>query len=211
MKIMNRRVLLSLLALFVLSFPVFAQYKTEENLIQVQNIDVSNLKIKKEIKESIDTIYEPLYGKVGAQEIYDKVLDIAQKSIEERSNVLKEQDRNRKDDWYKNEIIYMFYVDQFGVVQDDKKNTFKDTARMFDYLEDLGVTTLYMLPFADSPMKDAGFDVKNPQSVRRDLGGMVEFREFITQAKKRGFKIKADLVLNHLSDNHEWFKKIRKW
>ena len=103
----------------------------------------------------------------------------------------------------------MFYVDQFGVISDEKKNTFKDTALMLDYLEDLGVSTLYMLPFADSPMKDAGFDVKDPKNIRRDLGGMVEFKEFIKEAKKRGFKIKADLVLNHFSDNHEWFQKLQ--
>ena len=66
-------------------------------------------------------------------------------------------------DWYKDEIIYMFYVDQFGVITPEKPNQFKDTAEMFDYLSDLGVTTLYLLPFADSPMSDAGFDVKNPQ------------------------------------------------
>ena len=82
--------------------------------------------------------------------------------------------------------------------------------QMLDYLKELGVTTLYMLPFADSPMKDAGFDVKNPQTVRQDLGGMKEFTSFAKQAKAYGFKIKADLVLNHLSSEHEWFKKLEQ-
>ena len=91
----------------------------------------------------------------------------------------------------------MFYVDQFGVVTPEKQNTFSDTAKMLDYLADLGVTTLYMLPFADSPMGDSGFDVKNPKDVRKDLGGMPEFVDFVKQAKSKGFKIKADLVLNH--------------
>ena len=172
--------------------------KTEE-----QTIDI-NSKIKKEIKDSIVEVY----GKEHSEEIYNKVILAAEKAISNRPKELLEQDLKRNSDWYKNEIIYMFYVDQFGVVKDNQKNTFKDTALMFDYLQDLGVTTLYMLPFADSPMKDAGFDVKNPQNVRRDLGGMAEFKDFVKEAKKRGFKIKADLVLNHFSQEHEWFKKI---
>lgn len=176
---------------FSVIFPVFAD----------ENIDN---RIKNELQEAITSVY----GKENADEIYDKLLEHASKAINSRSEDLKKQDATRKSDWYKDEIIYMFYVDHFGVVQEDKNNTFKDTAKMFDYLEDLGVTTLYMLPFADSPMADAGFDVKNPREVRKDLGGIAEFKTFITEAKKRGFKIKADLVLNHLSDECEWFKKL---
>ena len=170
-----------------------------------QDVNEKNLKLKKEIKDSIVKIY----GKESADEIYNIVINHAQKAIETRSSELKKQDLNRKDDWYKNEIIYMFYVDQFGVILNEEKNTFSDTALMLDYLQDLGVTTLYMLPFADSPMKDAGFDVKNPKNVRTDLGGMKEYKIFIKEAKKRGFKIKSDLVLNHFSDDHEWFKKLQ--
>ncbi len=168
-----------------------------------ENIDIS-VKLKKELKDTITLVY----GKQNADEIYENVLKKAQDAINSRPQELKNQDKIRKPDWYKNEIIYMFYVDHFGVISDDKDNTFKDTALMFDYLEDLGVTTLYMLPFADSPMADAGFDVKNPRKVRENLGGMAEFKRFANEAKKRGFKIKADLVLNHLSDEHEWFKKL---
>ena len=182
-------------------------YADEQNVnIQSvsENIDITN-KLKKELKEAISLVY----GKQNADEIYNNVLIHADKAINSRSKDLKEQDKTRKPDWYKDEIIYMFYVDHFGVVREDKENTFKDTTMMFDYLQDLGVTTLYMLPFADSPMADAGFDVKNPRKVRENLGGMAEFKDFVKEAKKRGFKIKADLVLNHLSDEHEWFKKLQ--
>ncbi len=174
---------------------------TDQNT--AEQIDVSN-KLKKEMKEAINLIY----GKQNADEIYNNVLIHANNAINARSNDLKLQDKTRKTDWYKDEIIYMFYVDQFGIVKQNSSNTFKDTRTMFNYLQNLGVTTLYMLPFADSPMKDAGFDVKNPRKVRNELGGMAEFKNFVTDAKKRGFKIKADLVLNHLSDEHEWFKKL---
>lgn len=168
-----------------------------------EQIEITN-KLKKEMKEAINLIY----GKQNSEEIFNNVITHANNAINARSDKLKLQDKTRKSEWYKDEIIYMFYVDQFGVVKQNYANTFKDTRAMFDYLQNLGVTTLYMLPFADSPMKDAGFDVKNPRKVRNELGGMTEFKTFVTDAKKRGFKIKADLVLNHLSDEHEWFKKL---
>lgn len=179
----------------------------ESDRVVEQNIYESltiNNRINKEIKNAIINVY----GKENADEIYNKVMDIASEAIKNRPKELLKQDSTRESDWYKKEIIYMFYVDHFGVVRTNKENTFKDTTLMFDYLEDLGVTTLYLLPFADSPMGDAGFDVKNPQSVRKDLGGNAEFNTFIKEAKKRGFRIKADLVLNHFSDEHEWFKRL---
>ncbi len=205
---MFKKILISFI-FSTLVYPVFALEKNKETVLEetkqeiIENVDINN-KLKKELKETITLIY----GKQNADEIYTNVLKIAQNAIHKRPKEFKDEDKTRKADWYKNEIIYMFYVDHFGVIKDDKNNTFKDTALMFDYLEDLGVTTLYMLPFADSPMADAGFDVKNPRKVRENLGGMSEFKEFVALAKKRGFKIKADLVLNHLSDEHEWFKKL---
>ena len=204
---MMRRVLLFFFAFLALTHFAIANEAQQQEIKENEIIEVADYsaKVKKEIKEAIIDIY----GKEASEDIYANVLFQAHKAMDERSKELKDQDFERKSTWYKNEIIYMFYVDQFGVVSDEKKNTFKDTTLMLDYLEDLGVTTLYMLPFADSPMKDAGFDVKDPQNIRRDLGGMVEFKEFIKAAKKRGFKIKSDLVLNHFSDDHEWFKKLQ--
>lgn len=166
-------------------------------------------RIPQKLKHEIESAICEIYGKESCDEIYEKVLNIAEKSVNERSAELKKADETRPDDWYKDEIIYMFYVDQFGVNDGETSSTFHDTTKMFKYLKDLGVTTLYMLPFAESPMTDAGFDVKNPQNVRKDLGGMKEFKEFITKAKKEGFKIKADLVLNHFSEEHEWFKALQ--
>ncbi len=200
-----KKVLIVLFAFFVFNLPSLAQnieaQKADNGVVEVAD---NSTKLKKEIKDAILEIY----GKEQAEDVYANVLFQIHKAIDERSDELKDQDYERKSTWYKDEIIYMFYVDQFGVVSDKENNTFKDTALMLDYLEDLGVTTLYMLPFADSPMKDAGFDVKDPKNIRKDLGGMVEFKDFIKEAKKRGFKIKSDLVLNHFSDNHEWFKKL---
>ena len=161
--------------------------------------------IKKELKNSIQNVY----GQDNVQNIYDNIIKHAQISIENRPQNLKQQDLERNSDWFKNEIIYMFYVNQFGVIQNDKDNTFDNTKEMLDYLQNLGVTTLYLLPFVDSPMEDSGFDVKNPQDVRSDLGGMEQFKNFIKTAKEKGFKIKSDLVLNHLSDKHDWFQNLK--
>ena len=98
-------------------------------------------------------------------------MEIAQKAISERPEELKKEDLTRSDDWYKDEIIYMFYVDQFGVVSPEKPNQFKDTAEMFEYLQDLGVTTLYLLPFADSPMS---FKWNDAVDVDKDVNGLTD-------------------------------------
>ena len=163
-------------------------------------------KTEKELKSAISK----LYGADMTEEVYSNLLKIAQTAHDNRSIELKEQDKIRVADWYKDEIIYMFYTDRFGVVTPEKPNQFKDTEKMLDYLSDLGVTTLYILPFAESPMGDAGFDVNNPDNVRRDLGGMAQFEDFVKTAKAKGFKIKADLIYNHFSDKHEWFQQALK-
>ena len=164
------------------------------------------LKLEKEMKANISKIYGP----ERIDEIYTRILQIVTNAKKNRSAELKKEDLDRTSDWYKDEVIYMFYPDQFGVVQSGKANTFKDDIKMLDYLKDLGVTTLYILPFADSPMGDSGFDVRNPRNVRADLGGMTEFQEFAAAARQKGFKLKADLVLNHFSDQHQWFQDIMK-
>lgn len=172
----------------------------------VEEKSVISADLEKELKSNLSQVY----GTKNVEEIYNNIEKIAEKSVKVRPQNLIQEDINRKSDWYKDEIIYMFYVDQFGVITPEKPNSFKDSIQMLDYLKDLGVTTIYMLPFADSPMGDAGFDVKNPKNVRKDLGGMPEFKEFVIAAKQKGFKIKADLILNHFSDQHEWFQQALK-
>lgn len=172
----------------------------------VQTIVNSNPPISKKLEKEIRTDITKIYGSAHTDEIYKKIEELAGKAKNERSQDLINDDKTRISDWYKDEIIYMFYVDQFGTITDNKKNTFKDSIKMLDYLKDLGVTTIYILPFADSPMNDAGFDVRDPQNVRAELGGTVEFKEFALAARQKGFKIKADLVLNHFSDQHKWFQ-----
>ena len=200
-------IIVCLLATLGIQNSIYAQDVSQatDETIQSNNIEdkIISPKIEKELKLSISKVY----GEDKTDEIYNRIVEIAKQAKEKRPEVLKQDDLNRASDWYKDEVIYMFYVDQFGTVTPERTNQFKDTIKMLPYLKDLGVTTLYMLPFADSPMEDAGFDVKNPQNVRQDLGGKTQFEEFIKEAKAQGFNIKADLVLNHFSDQHEWFKQ----
>ena len=200
-------IIVCLLATLGIQNSIYAQDVSQatDETIQSNTIEdkIISPKIEKELKLSISKVY----GEDKTDEIYNRMVEIAKQAKEKRPEVLKQDDLNRASDWYKDEVIYMFYVDQFGTVTPERTNQFKDTIKMLPYLKDLGVTTLYMLPFADSPMEDAGFDVKNPQNVRQDLGGKTQFEEFIKEAKAQGFNIKADLVLNHFSDQHEWFKQ----
>ncbi len=178
----------------------------QKEVIKQEENTIIPAKLEKEIKTSLAKVY----GQDNVEVMYSNILSIAKKAKEQRSLSLKEDDLNRKSDWYKDEVIYMFYANHFGVKSADKNNTFKDDIEMLDYLKELGVTTIYILPFVDSPMEDAGFDIRNPRGIREDLGGMFEFNKFITAAKAKGFKIKADLVLNHFSDQHEWFQQALK-
>ena len=208
-----KKIIISFLVLCILStnfpFPVYAitanpfSHNKSVDLIQTENI------VSKDVEKSLKNSISKVYGEKDRDEIYINILKIIKDSRLKRSDKLKKDDLNRTDDWYKDEIIYMYYVDQFGIDDNMKANTFKDSLKMLRYLKDLGVTTIYMLPFADSPMNDAGFDVRDPQNVRKNLGGMPEFIQFITEAKRRGFKLKSDLVLNHFSDQHEWFQQAQ--
>ena len=209
---MNKKLLSILLSYLIISSNTLAFANNEiKEIKEIKSASTENtVVVPKKIENEIYNSIEQVYGENRAKEIYEHVMQIAKKEIETRPEELKQEDLTRADDWYKDEIIYMFYVDQFGVVTPEKPNTFKDTSAMFDYLKDLGVTTLYLLPFADSPMSDAGFDVKNPRNIRADLGGKTQFNDFVKEAKKNGFKIKADLILNHVSEEHEWFQAFLK-
>lgn len=166
--------------------------------------------VPKKLEESMKDSIAHIYGKENVDVMYTHIENMIKRAKFERRPDLYEDDIKRDLDWYKDEVVYMFYPDQFGVDESGKPATFKTLIGMLDYLKELGVTTIYILPFADSPMGDSGFDVRDPKNVREDLGGMNEFGEFLTCAREKGFKIKADLILNHFSDQHEWFQQALK-
>lgn len=166
--------------------------------------------VPKKLETSIKDSIAHIYGKEQVDVMYPKIEQIIKRAKFQRGKDLYEDDLKRDSDWYKEEVIYMFYPDQFGVDESGKPATFKTMIGMLDYLKNLGVTTIYVLPFADSPMGDSGFDVRDPKNVRADLGGLEEFEEFVCAARAKGFKLKADLILNHFSDQHEWFQQALK-
>ena len=178
--------------------------------VQTQTNNGYESLVPNKLETSMKDAIAHIYGKENVERIYSHIeLMIKQAKFERRPD-LYEEDLKRDSDWYKDEVVYMFYPDQFGVDESGKPATFKTLIGMLDYLKTLGVTTIYILPFADSPMGDSGFDVRDPKNVRQDLGGMQEFSEFMTAAREKGFKIKADLILNHFSDQHEWFQQALK-
>lgn len=177
------------------------------NILEItERARLESITCLRQLEIDIKPALEEVYGEDKVDNIFTNILEIIERTRSERTASLKIDDITRDCSWYKDEIIYTFYADQFGIKNKNTTNTFKDLIEMLPYLKDLGVTTLYILPFMDSPMGDAGFDVRDPQKVREDLGGIVEFDQFMGEAKKYGFKIQADLVLNHFSDQHKWFQ-----
>lgn len=111
--------------------------------------------------------------------------------------------------WYKDAIIYELHVRAFCDSNNDGIGDFPGLTSKLDYLEDLGVTALWLLPFYPSPLKDDGYDIADFYSVHPHYGTLNDFKEFLSQAHARGIRVITELVLNHTSDQHQWFQKSR--
>jgi maltose alpha-D-glucosyltransferase / alpha-amylase len=114
-----------------------------------------------------------------------------------------------QDLWYRNAIVYSLDLESFMDSDGDGVGDFKGLIRRLDYLESLGVDTLWLAPFQQTPNKDNGYDVSDYYSVDPRHGSGGDFVEFMHQARGRGMKVIIDLVLNHTSDQHEWFRQAR--
>jgi maltose alpha-D-glucosyltransferase/alpha-amylase len=112
--------------------------------------------------------------------------------------------------WYKNSIVYCLSVGTFMDSNGDGCGDFEGLARRLDYLQGLGVTTLWLMPFQTSPQKDDGYDVSDYYNVDPRFGTLGDFVEFTHGAKTRGMRVLIDLVVNHTSDQHPWFQQARK-
>ncbi|MGD8922735.1 MAG: maltose alpha-D-glucosyltransferase, partial [Candidatus Zixiibacteriota bacterium] len=111
--------------------------------------------------------------------------------------------------WYKDAIIYQVHVRSFFDSNDDGVGDFKGLTEKLDYIESLGVTALWLLPFYPSPLRDDGYDIADYLNVNREYGTMREFREFLRSAHRRGIRVITELVLNHTSSDHHWFQRSR--
>jgi maltose alpha-D-glucosyltransferase/alpha-amylase len=112
--------------------------------------------------------------------------------------------------WYKDSVIYEVSVRAFYDSNGDGIGDFPGLIQKLDYLEDLGINTIWLLPFYPSPLKDDGFDVTDYCDIHPDYGTLSDFKLFLKEAHKRNFKVVTELVLNHTSDQHPWFQKSRK-
>jgi len=112
--------------------------------------------------------------------------------------------------WYKDAIIYELHVKAFFDSDGDGIGDFNGLSRKLDYLQDLGVNTLWLLPFYPSPMKDDGYDISDYSNVYPDYGTRADVRNFVREAHRRGLKVITELVINHTSDQHPWFQAARR-
>ncbi|MEX2232916.1 MAG: maltose alpha-D-glucosyltransferase [Cyclobacteriaceae bacterium] len=112
--------------------------------------------------------------------------------------------------WFKDAIFYELHVRSFFDSDADGIGDFMGLIQKLDYLEDLGINTLWVLPFYPSPLKDDGYDVTDYYDVHPDYGTLADFKVFLKEAHKRGIRVITELILNHTSDQHSWFKKARK-
>ncbi|MEN3035425.1 MAG: maltose alpha-D-glucosyltransferase [Candidatus Methanosuratincola sp.] len=112
--------------------------------------------------------------------------------------------------WYKDAIIYELHVRSFFDSDGDGIGDFKGLTKKLDYLSDLGVTAVWILPFYPSPMKDDGYDISDYFGVDPRYGTLKDFKEFVRAAHERGIRVITELVLNHTSDQHPWFQAARR-
>ncbi len=112
--------------------------------------------------------------------------------------------------WYKDAVIYQLHVRSFYDSNGDGIGDFKGLIMKLDYIKSLGVNTIWLLPFYPSPLKDGGYDIADFTGIHSDYGSLADFRRFVKEAHHRGLRIITELVLNHTSSEHSWFKRARK-
>jgi maltose alpha-D-glucosyltransferase/alpha-amylase len=111
--------------------------------------------------------------------------------------------------WYKDVIIYELHVRAFYDSDGDGIGDFRGLTERLDYLHDLGITAIWLLPFYPSPLKDDGYDIADYTSIHPSYGTMQDFIAFLREAHRRGIRVITELVLNHTSDQHAWFRRAR--
>src|SRR5207237_207388 len=111
--------------------------------------------------------------------------------------------------WYKDAIIYEAHARAFHDSDGDGYGYFRGLAQKLDYLEDLGVTAVWLLPFYPSPLKDDGYDIADYTDVHPQYGKLSDLQDLLHEARRRGIRVITELVVNHTSDQHPWFQRAR--
>lgn len=112
--------------------------------------------------------------------------------------------------WYKDAIIYELHIKAFYDSNGDGIGDFKGLLEKLDYLQDLGITAIWLLPFYPSPLRDDGYDIADYYTINPSYGDIKIFEQLINEAHKRDLKVITELVINHTSDQHPWFQRARK-
>ncbi|MFC5270205.1 maltose alpha-D-glucosyltransferase [Adhaeribacter terreus] len=111
--------------------------------------------------------------------------------------------------WYKDAIIYELHIKAFSDSNKDGIGDFEGLLSKLDYLESLGVTAIWLLPFYPSPLRDDGYDIADYYTINPSYGNINQFKRFLKEAHARGLKVITELVINHTSDQHPWFQRAR--
>ena len=112
--------------------------------------------------------------------------------------------------WYKDAVIYELHIKAFFDSNGDGIGDFNGLLQKLDYLEDLGVTAIWLLPFYPSPLRDDGYDIADYYNINPSYGNVNTFKKLIKEAHRRGLRIITELVINHTSDQHPWFQRARR-
>ena len=111
--------------------------------------------------------------------------------------------------WYKDAIIYQVHVRTFRDSNGDGIGDFRGLAEKLDYLQELGITALWLMPFFPSPLRDDGYDIADYRSIHPSYGTLDDVKGFLAAAHQRGIRVIVEMVLNHTSDQHPWFQESR--
>src|SRR6201994_5059200 len=112
--------------------------------------------------------------------------------------------------WYKDAVIYQVNVKSFFDSNDDGIGDFKGLTSKLEYIRDLGVNTIWLMPFYPSPLKDDGYDIADYQDIHPPYGTLDDFKAMLKEAHRLGLKVVTELVINHTSDQHPWFQAARR-
>ena len=112
--------------------------------------------------------------------------------------------------WYKSGVIYELHVRAYHDSDANGTGDFRGLTEKLDYLKDLGITAIWILPFYPSPLKDDGYDIADYYSVHPMYGTLADFKIFLSEAHQRGLRVITELVMNHTSDQHPWFQRARR-
>src|SRR6266508_5177335 len=117
---------------------------------------------------------------------------------------------NRDDPlWYQDAVIYQLHIKAFADSDGDGVGDLSGLTSRLDYLHELGVTAVWLLPFYPSPLRDDGYDIADYDDVHPAYGDMTAFRRLLKEAHARDLMVITELVINHTSDEHAWFQRAR--